>query len=446
MIKKRILLAVAVLVLLFVPLNALAESDYEEGVGWIFQGGTLTVTDNGGLNDFASNDQNTPNREWKYQHSVSDVETLIIGKDVTELAYEVFDWDLIRPTNTIIEAGNSCFVIDHGWIVNMQSKALYGAVNVEKSLEATVIDDLPTYIEVIGAYALCERRDLVDVDIPSGVKEIQKGAFWLCKSIQTTHLPNGLVSIGDYAFCSCSSLSEIDLPAQLNTIGYMAFDGCVNMKSPNINETSIQGISRDCFGACFNIKTIELPKTAIKIEDRAFRICYALNTLIINSSKIEVEDLAFCSCDNLNRILFTKGTPLSFGKTLFGETGKTADGTSYISGSSDHRGEAIPYPTLYYTAAYAAEWSPNGETEWNGYPIQQISQDVLDAVIAQARGEAGQANTPVPTSAPAPTLAPVSAEASPAPSPLGGWLIAGIALAVIAAVVVVVGVVRGRRK
>ena len=448
LIRKMILTLLSLLFVL-APSLSLAEGDYEAGDGWIFQDGTLTITDNGGLKDFVSNDQNTPTREWKYQHSVSDVETLVIGKDVTELAYEMIDWDQICPTNTIIEVGNPCFIIDHGWIVNVKSKTLYGAVDVEKSLRATVIDDLPEYIEIIGAYAICGRRDLVHINIPSGVKEIQKGAFWMCKSIQTIDLPNGLVSIGDFAFCSCSSLSKLDLPAQLDTIGYLAFDGCVNWISPNIYETSIQQISHDCFGACFKIQTLELPETVTKIEDRAFRICYALETLIVNSSKLTVEDLAFCSCDNLRRIIFTKGTPAYFGETLFGETGKTPEGKGYISDSSDHRGEIIPYPTLYYTEAYAAEWAPNGETEWNGYPIQQISQAELDAVLAEARGEEIPFATPAPTAAALSTVAPDAVYPSPAQeaSLLDGWMIVAIAAVVLAAGLVVVGAVkRGRKK
>ncbi|HWR30384.1 MAG TPA: hypothetical protein VN631_11200, partial [Negativicutes bacterium] len=109
----------------------------------------------------------------------------------------------------------------------------------------------------------------------------------------------------------------------------------------------------------------------------------------------------------------------------------------------------FPYPTLYYTEAYAAEWAPNGETEWNGYPIQQISQAELDAVLAEARGEEVlSAATPAPTAAPSPTVAPDAVYPSPAQeaSLLDGWMIAAIAAVVLAAGVVVVGAVRSRRK
>ena len=72
---------------------------------------------------------------------------------------------------------------------------------------------------------------------------------------------------------------------------------------------------------------------------------------------------------------------------------------------------AIPYPTLYYTAAYASEWAPNGETEWNGYPIQQISQEELDAILAEARGEAAPESV---TLSRAPTAASIAQETTPA--------------------------------
>ena len=94
---------------------------------------------------------------------------------------------------------------------------------------------------------------------------------------------------------------------------------------------------------------------------------------------------------------------------MFNEDGRTPDGKSFISYFYDTNGEIFPYPTLYYTAAYADEWAPNGGTEWNGYQIQQISQEELDAVLAETRGEA----LPPAVSSPAP--ATVQQVETPAP-------------------------------
>ena len=145
------------------------------------------------------------------------------------------------------------------------------------------------------------------------------------------------------------------------------------------------------------------------IESRALNICSGLETIVIHSSDVVVESNAFRFCDNLKQCIFTAGKPSDWGNNLFEEIGPAPDGKGYISGSHDRSGEIIPYPTLYYTAAYADEWAPNGETEWNGYAIQQISQEELDVILAEARGE----SIPVVTGTPAPT---VSATTAPEPT------------------------------
>ena len=83
--------------------------------------------------------------------------------------------------------------------------------------------------------------------------------------------------------------------------------------------------------------------------------------------------------------------------------------------------------TSYNTAAYANEWSPNGETEWNGYPIQQISPEELGAVLAKARGKTAPAEvTPSPAPLPESTQKP-SADTSAD----DGWVAKALVLAIV---------------
>ena len=385
-----------ILLVLAAPALSLAESDYEAGDGWIYQDGTLTITQNIGLGDFINNEDPITQLP-KYEHTVYDVTRVVIGRSVTDLAIDHMVGPF-EPSEVVIEEGNECFIDDNGWIVNKKTNTLFGAANIKESINATVIDNLPPYIEVIGPHAIAERRDLTRINIPSSVKEIQESAFSLCQSLKTVKLPDELNSLGDFVFDSCDSLTTIELPPTLSNIGNGVFSGCIKLNSPNTKDTLIPRISQDCFGACFSIQMLELPESTQRIETLAFRICYDLNTLIINSSDLEIEEKAFADCDKLNRIVFINDTPKSFADNLFHETEKTLDGKSYISSSYKRRGEIIPYPTLYYTAAYADEWAPNGETEWNGYTIQQISQAELDAILAEVRGEA----LPAAVSSPAP--------------------------------------------
>jgi len=443
---RRTILTVLALLMFSTPTFALAESDYETGDGWIYQDGTLTITENNGLGDFINNEDPITQLP-KYEHTVYDVTRVVIGRNVTDLAIDSMVGPF-EPSEMMIEEGNECFIEDNGWIVNKKTNTLFGAANIKESIKATAIDNLPSYIEVIGPHAISERRDLTRINIPSSVKEIQESAFWLCQSLKTVELPDELHTLGNYAFDSCDSLTTIELPTKLSNIGNGVFSGCVKLNSLNISDTLIPRISQDCFGACYSILVLELPESTQRIETLAFRICYELNTLIINSSDLVIEEKAFLGCDHLNRIVFTKGTPKSFADTLFDETEKTPDGKSYLSHFTKRRGDVIPYPTLYYTAAYADEWAPNGETEWNGYTIQQISQEELDAILAEARGEEPQvvSATPPPTAVPLPTSTLQADTAQVTNKTNDAWMIVAIAFAAMVSAGVVVVTIQLKKK
>ncbi len=448
---KNTILFFLVLLLLSAPALSLAESDYEAGDGWYFQDGKLGIIDNDGLTDFISNFKNSETGEWKYQHSIIDVDCLVIGKNVTALTNEVYEWGQITPAKTTIESGNPSFIIMDGWVVNTKTKTLYGAADVVSMQSRTLIDDIPDQVEHIGDGAFFDYRKLTSISLPKKVVSIGERSFMWCKSLSSFEFPEKLSSIGSQAFEGCDRLNQIFLDQGIGYIGSSAFAGCNNIQTANIRNTNLTSISSDLFGACYKLQIIELPVSISKIEELAFRICYELNTLIINSSDLVIEGKAFSSCDELDQIVFTKGTPKAFGESLFGETDKTTDGKSYISDSSDRRGDVIPYPTLYYTAAYADEWAPNGETEWSGYTIQQISQEELDAILAEARGEEGieASNSPALTATPetegqqTETAAPEKAEADAAPVTGGAILLAAIGTAAVS--VVVVFMIRNRK-
>ena len=450
MLTKRILLVLLALLVLTAPAFSLAESDYETGDGWVYQDGTLTITENGGLKDFVSNDQDEQTGEWKYDHSVWDVKMFVIGKSVTELKNEIYEWNQLEPQETMIESGNTCFVIDHGWVVNTKTKSLFGAADVPAMKVRTKIDDLPSYIEQIGDGAFYEYRVLTSVIIPQGVIEIGERAFNLCVNLETVAFPDTLQTIDDRAFESCFKLSAISLGKNTQFIRDMAFDSCYSLEHILIHSTNITKISERSFSSCNQVLIIELPETVTEIEAFSLCACEALTTLVISADQVKFDDYALYNSVRVNRIVFLNGKPLFPANGLFGETQKTPDGRYYYPDLTDMKNVAIPYPTLYYTAAYASEWAPNSETEWNGYPIQQISQEELDAILAEARGETAPESvtlSPAPTQAltpaPASTSQPDTASANPAAD--DGWMLVAAVAAVVAVGVSVFSLVRKKK-
>ena len=439
---KRIVLTMLILMALTAPALSLAESDYETGDGWIYQDGELKIVTNNGLINFLYHEFDMRG-DPQHKHSAADVDRVIIGKDVTDIIIDYFIGDY-NPSTTSVEEGNDTFIIDNGWVINQQTKTLFGAANVKENKNRAVIDDIPTYIEHIGMYAFSECRDLRRITIPEGVVSIGDSAFNECNTLENITLPSELASIGVGAFDDCTKLSQIKLEAAINSIGIAAFHACVNLETPSIYNTTIEVVQGNSFLGCIQFQMVEVPSSVKLVEDQAFGHCTALSVLIFNSDQLTIEDGAFASCENIGKLIFTKGKPTSIGNSLFGETERTSDGKGFIVHYYEESDKTIPYPTLYYTAAYADEWAPNGETEWNGYTIQQISQEELDAILAEARGETVLAvsSSPLPTSEQQDaTPTPVVSNAETAPA-MG---IEGILLSIIGVAAIAVAVVLGIR-
>ena len=394
---KRTILMFFILLLLITPSLSLAESDYETGDGWIYQDGELKIVTNNGLINFLYHEFDMRG-DPQHKHTAADVDRVIIGKDVTDIIIDYFIGD-INPSITSVEDGNDTFIIDNGWVINQQTKTLFGAANVKENKTRAIIDDLPTYIEHIGMYAFSDCRALRQITIPDLVISIGEFSFSGCDGLENITLPSKVITIDACAFSECTKLKRINLEAAINSIGVAAFDACVNLETPSIYNTKIEVVHGNSFWGCDQFQTVEFPSTLKRIENIAFMLCERLSTLIFNSDQLTIEDGAFANCENVRKLIFTKGKPVSISSKMFNEDGRTPDGKSFITYFYDTNGEIFPYPTLYYTAAYADEWAPNGETEWNGYTIQQISQEELDAILAEARGE----TTPVATGTPAQT-------------------------------------------
>ena len=452
---KRAILTMLVLLLLDAPALSLAESDYEEGNGWVYQDGTLTIVENGGLKDFVFNEQDPITEKWTHEHSASDVNTLRIGKHVTYLSFEVYDCNVLSPSSITIEPGNAYFVINNGWVVNKETNTLFSAANLVNRESVEAIENIPEYIEHIGARAFYEYGQLEHVTIPKNVISIGEFAFDSCTALRSVSFSSDLQSIGARAFYGCQSLVKVQLGTEVNYIGVNAFGWCPVLSYFDIRETKIAILCSAAIGAGDQLKTLELPETLKHIEARALNICSGLETVVIHSSDVAVENNAFRYCENLKQIIFTAGKPSDWGNCLFEEIGSALSGKGYVSGSNERRGKIIPYPTLYYTAAYADEWAPNGETEWNGYAIQQISQEELDAILADARGEEVPLTTiaPAPTAAPQPeeqqieTPTPEKTEADAAPATSSETiLLAAIGIAAIAVTVVLIARVRKAKR
>lgn len=101
--------------------------------------------------------------------------------------------------------------------------------------------------------------DLVDINIPFGIKKIEKFAFSGCDSLKKVTLPESLIDIGGNAFSGCDSLTQITIPEGVVRIGMMAFQNCGSLSKVDIPQT-VTRIGQGAFWLCDGLKNVIIPK------------------------------------------------------------------------------------------------------------------------------------------------------------------------------------------
>lgn len=134
--------------------------------------------------------------------------------------------------------------------------------------------DIPKGIKYIGCSAFADCIQL-DIKIPSTVKAFGKRAFAGCKKLKTIVIPMEMTNIGDETFSRCSNLSSVHIPQGLKTIGHYAFNDCSNLID------------------------VVIPNSVISIGQFAFKNCTRLESLNIPDSVSDISSSTFEGCDNL---------------------------------------------------------------------------------------------------------------------------------------------------
>lgn len=161
--------------------------------------------------------------------------------------------------------------------------------------------------------------------IPDGVKYIYGEKF--NKDITKVLLPNSVEKIYEGAFAGCTALSEINIPSSITFIGKGAFDNTaiynncteellyidnwlVAYKSDNLGDIAIKegtkGIANTLFAGCTHLTGVEFPNSISEIENEAFNGCTALKNIDFGQSISQIGYSAFEGCTALTSIAIPK--------------------------------------------------------------------------------------------------------------------------------------------
>ena len=250
-----------------------------ESVSWTLTDGVLTISGNGAMADFSSQD----NQPWKQQRN--HITSVIVDQGITSI-------------------GNESFA---------------GLSNVTK---VTLADT----VTKIGDRAFINTK-IETISFPSKLTSIGNMAFYDLPTLNgELHLPDGLVHVGEEAFAECSGLTgELHLPESMNTIGEGAFHGCGGLTGDLTIPGGIEYIDYSVFGGCTGLNgTLTLSEGVKNVEQNAFAGCQ-IQRIVLPDSLESITPTTFSQCDHVKEIVWN-GT-------------KKFDGYSYLpaieEGTSD---------------------------------------------------------------------------------------------------------------
>jgi len=191
-------------------------------------------------------------------------------------------------------------VIPEG-VTEIQGNAFFGCTNLE-----TVV--LPETLNFIYPYAFRDCPKLKDVVLPDGVSYVGSGAYegsgtgtfkgsaaeydyhaFDESGFDKISFADGAILSADYIFDG-ASLSEIELPSDLKELGKGAFVNCHNIQKIELPET-VTTIGEGAFSSMFGLPYINLPEGLTEIPEGCFNST-TLDTLVIPSTVTKIGDHA----------------------------------------------------------------------------------------------------------------------------------------------------------
>ena len=200
---------------------------------------------------------------------------------------------------------------------------------------ATVV---PSSVKSIasGAFMYC---NFTSFELPEGLEEIEKTAFYFCRNLKEITIPASVKSL-DYAFYHCASLESLKvhpdnkvydsrencnavietatnqlilgcktsfIPEGVTSIGDAAFSGYWDLSSIEL-PSSLTGIGIETFAYC-GLTSVTIPDGVTTIGVAAFSGCSALKTVSLPQSLTSIGLSEFSSWDALSSIYVYANQP-----------------------------------------------------------------------------------------------------------------------------------------
>lgn len=129
--------------------------------------------------------------------------------------------------------------------------------------------NIPSTVTELGEYAFGSTIKLEKLTLPDGISLIPKSCFD-CSGIKQINIPSNVKKIERGAFIACVNLERIEIPANCEILENFVFNSCRKLKEVILSE-GLQTIGQLCFSGCNALSEIVIPSTVTKIGPSAFK-------------------------------------------------------------------------------------------------------------------------------------------------------------------------------
>jgi len=169
---------------------------------------------------------------------------------------------------------------------------------------------LPKTLKKIGFYAFNASK-IEEIDIPSGVTEIDESAFRNCAKLRRASVPGTVESLPKRCFEGATALSEVTLAEGIRSIGeyafvpYEAYTTQGALTEINLPST-LEEIGRNAFLST-KIRQVVIPAAVSKIGEYAFSECRRLNKVVFNCTMDTLPKRVLYNTLGISEIVFPQG-------------------------------------------------------------------------------------------------------------------------------------------
>lgn len=157
-----------------------------------------------------------------------------------------------------------------------------------------------TYVDM---YAFSDNKTIKSITMGNNIDTIEIGAFQNCSNLENVTFNDGLRQIRDYAFQQCISIKSLRIPASVTTISDRiknAFENCraieniiVDSNNENFSSEGNCIMNKDGTTIIFGFGSTQIPSSAERIRQYAFKGNYNIDKIVLPSNIIYVESRVF---------------------------------------------------------------------------------------------------------------------------------------------------------